>query len=161
MPTASPELKCPHCAAKVGRNWKTCWLCGLELPSTLPTVVGPETGNASREPASSVVASIAKVAGVFLGIAILLILIGLLANEEYGGAIALTVLLLPAGIVTLTKSLRKRSEGVELPVLEKIGTFFLSLAVTIGAIVALGVAAFAALFIACLAMMSGNGNMFH
>lgn len=160
MPTASPESKCPHCAAKVGRNWKTCWLCGLELPTTF-AAAGPQAGAAAPPAASSVVASIAKVAGVFLGIAILLILIGLLANEEYGGAIALTVLLLPAGIVTLTKSLRKRSEGVELPMLEKIGTFFLSLAVTIGAIVALGVAAFAALFIACLAMLSGNGNMFH
>src|SRR5262249_20521847 len=148
MPTTSPDLKCPHCAAKVGRNWKTCWLCGLELPGVLTPTAGNDAVT-TAPPSSSVVGSIAKVAGIFLTIAIGLVLVGLMANGDYGGAIALTVLLLPAGIVTLTKSMRKRAEGVELPFLEKVGTFFLSLAVTIGAIVALGVAAFAALFIAC------------
>ncbi|HTI50335.1 MAG TPA: hypothetical protein VL475_05270 [Planctomycetaceae bacterium] len=159
MPQTAPDLKCPHCGAKVGRNWTTCWLCGLELPGTLAESVpdaAPSTG-------PRVVATVAKVAGVFLAIAIALILFGLVSDGEYGGAIAMMVLLLPAGIVTLTKSLRRRSEGADFSTIEKVGTFFLSLAVTIGAIVALGVALFVALFVACLAMLAtnGGGNMFH
>jgi hypothetical protein len=100
---------------------------------------------------------------VFLAIAIGLILFRLVIDGEYGGAIALAVLLLPAGIVTLTKSMHRRSEGEELSTFEKVGTFFLSLAVTVGAVVALGVALFVALFVACLAMLAtnGGGNMFH
>ena len=159
MPTISSELKCPHCGAKVGQRWKTCWLCGLELPAA-HAEAGGENGSSSPEGPGGVGATIARAAGVVLAGLLVLIFIGLLANGEYGGAIALTLLLLPAGIATLVKSLRKQAEGGEVSLLDQLGTFFLSLAVTIGAIVALGVAAFVALFIACLSMMSGSGNMF-
>jgi hypothetical protein len=155
----TPDLKCPHCGAKVGRNWTTCWLCGLELPASLAESA-PDAAPPARP---GVVAMLARVAGLFLAITIVLILFGLVSDGEYGGAIALTVLLLPAGIVTLTRSLRRRSDGEELSTIEKFGTFFLSLAVTVGAVVALGIALFVALFVACLAMLAtnGGGNLFH
>jgi hypothetical protein len=46
--------------------------------------------------------------------------------------------------------------------MDKAGTFLLSLAVTVGVIVAVGVAAFVALFVVCIAILSsgGGGNMF-
>jgi hypothetical protein len=155
----TPDLKCPHCGAKVGRNWTTCWLCGLELPG-MQTESGPDAAPPSRP---NVVATLARVAGLLLAITIVLILFGLVSEGEYGGAIAMTLLLLPAGIVTLTKSLRRRSEGDEFSVIEKVGTFFLSLAVTVGGLLLLGIALFVALFVACLAILttSGGGHMFH
>jgi hypothetical protein len=160
------DLKCPHCGAKVGARWRTCWLCGLELPTT-PAGAGP--AQALAEPAAPQSASrpgtislITQGVGFLLAGTIVLIMIGLVANGDYGGVIALVILLVPAGLVTLAKSFSRRSQGTEMPIMEKLGTFLLSLAVTVGAVAALGVAAFVALLIACFAILSsGNsGNMF-
>lgn len=160
LAATSTELKCPHCGAKVGRSWTTCWLCGLELPATLAeTPPGLPTSTAVPS-GPKVVAMIGKVAGLFLAVAIGLVLIGMLANGDYGGVIAYTVLLLPAGIVTLTKSIRHRAEGTELSTMEKVSTFLMSLAVTVGVLFALGIAMFVALCIACFAAIGSGQNLF-
>jgi hypothetical protein len=164
------QKKCPHCGAKVSPAWANCWLCGLKLNKGLPAEPALATGqifetdDATASPpneSAGVVATIGKAAGFFLAGIIALIMLGLLANGEIGGAIFFLLLLLPAGLVTVTKSLRWQSKGVEFTVLEKLGTFLMSLAVTIGAVVLLGIAAFAALCVACIVALSTNsGNMF-
>lgn len=169
MPAA--QKKCPHCGAKVGPAWSTCWLCGLQLGDGLPPddradagrpVEAEEAVIVPPSDSASVVATIGKVAGFFLAGIIALIMLGMIANGEYGGAIFFLVLLVPAGVVTMTKTVRSHSRGVELSGLEKLGTFMMSLAVTIGAVVLLGVAAFAALCVVCIVALStnGGGNLF-
>ena len=165
MPTAAVDLKCPHCGAKVGRDWRSCWLCGMELPAAgSAETAAPTFIEGEAEPGSGhgTVRLITQVVGLMLAVTILLILVGLLANGEYGGAILLVILFVPAGIVTLSKSLSRRAQGETMAPLDKAATFLLSLAVTIGVIVAVGVAAFVALLVVCIAILStnGGGNMF-
>jgi len=164
--SATGDLKCPHCGAKVGPKWKTCWLCGLELPAS-PSAAGTpsnlsESAAAPTSSGPSTIKLVSQVVGFLLAGTIALLMIGLVANGEYGGLIAMIILLVPAGLVTLTKSLSKRSQGMEMTAMEKVGTFLVSLSVTIGAIAALGIAAFVALFIACIGILStsGGSNMF-
>src|SRR5689334_25183275 len=104
MPAA--QKKCPHCGAKVSPAWSTCWLCGLRLGDGVPVVSpGDAGGNPEAEEAiilpenhsASVATTIAKAAGCFLAGIIALIMLGMIANGEYGGAIFFLVLLVPAG----------------------------------------------------------------
>lgn len=165
MPTAAVDVKCPHCGAKVGRDWRSCWLCGMEVPPPIPgepaapIFIEKETQWASGHGTARLVT---QVVGLMLAMTILMILAGLLASGETGGAIAVVILFVPAGIVTLSKSLSRRAQGESMAPLDKAATFLLSLAVTIGVIVAVCVAAFVALLVVCIAILSsgGGGNMF-
>jgi len=170
MPPAA-QMKCPHCGAKVGPTWTNCWLCGLQLnqglPANEPLLAERvfETDSPSAEPtnqSANVVAMVAKAAGFLLAGIIALIMLGMIINREYGGVIFFLLLLTPAGVVTVTKSIRRQSKGAAMSGLEQLGTFLMSLAVTVGAVVLLGIAAFAALCVACIVALSGGGgNMFH
>jgi hypothetical protein len=161
MPATREQALCPHCGAKVGRTWRTCWLCGLELPTDLPALAEPaRDASAAKPPAHlGALAIIMRVVGGLLLGLVALSMMGLVLNGEVGAAIGWLVLMAPAGIITLASSLRKRSQGIDLSAVDKIGTFLASFAATIGIIVALGFAAFAALLAICLA--SPGGMNFH
>lgn len=165
MPMAA-KLNCPHCGASLRKDWKSCWLCGLQLPEgatavPAPAVKGPPAASAATiDDDDGITRIIIRVVGGMIALVLALIFAGLMVDGQYGGAIALIILLLPAGLVTLTKALKRQSEGDAMTATEKAGTFLLSLAVTVGAIVALGVAACVALFIACLAILSSGGMDF-
>ncbi|MSR57158.1 MAG: hypothetical protein EXS05_05755 [Planctomycetaceae bacterium] len=158
MPKTTDDPKCPHCGAKVAVYWKSCWLCGLELT---PTADRDDAGSEPTLTSRSTLGTVGIAIGLLLSILLALIFVGLLMNRQYGGAIALAVLLVPAALITLTKSLQSRTAGVDLSFLDRVCTFLLSTAATLLTLVALGVAAFAALFVACIVSAGGNsGNMF-
>ncbi|MGQ0637433.1 MAG: hypothetical protein ACT4QC_22735 [Planctomycetaceae bacterium] len=156
MPS-STQPTCPHCGAKVSRDWQSCWLCGQELPANLSAATAGAGNLAERQSAEGPVKWVIRLVGGVIAFALALILIGLVADRQFGGVVALVLLLLPAGLVTLTKTLKRRSQGADLTTLEKLGTFAMSLAVTVGAIVALGVAACVAFFVICLGLVTTGG----
>lgn len=160
---ATTELVCPHCGAKVGAKWKTCWLCGQELPGeTGPVFVASKTSAAPRPAAgASAISIISKVAGAGIAALLALVFIGLVANGEYGALIGLVILLLPPLAITFGKTLSRQSKGEEVAWIDRVGTFLMSLAITIGVVTALGVAAVVAFFVICIAMISTGGMNFH
>src|SRR5262245_36604429 len=119
--SATNDRRCPHCSAHVERHWKECWLCGLALTGAVSPQAPPARVAAAREP-SRAIGLIVRMAGGLIALALAFVVIGLVADRQYGGVFALGLLLLPAGLVTLAKSLKRRSGGTAMTGLEKLGT---------------------------------------
>lgn len=155
MPAApSAQRICPHCGAKVDAIWTSCWMCGLDLPAL---EISGELQAPPQPVEPSFVTRAAAIVPWLLAGLIGLMLIGLCADGNWGAALGFLLFLTPAGIYTFAKSLQRQGAGNPMSGAAKFGTFILSLAITIGCVFAVGVAAFIALFVICIASLS-NAN---
>lgn len=129
-------------------------MCGLDLPVEEPAraAAGPAQ---SAEP--SVITRAASIVPWLLTGLIVLMLIGLCADGNWGAAVGFLVLLAPPAVYTFIKSVQREGAGNPMSGAARFGTFLLSLAVTIGCVFAVGLAAFIALFVICIASLS-NAN---
>ena len=122
------QVKCPECGAMNDRPAARCWICGRQarLPpaderNVTPILLAPagkEFGGAILAWLLLIVAFSAAVVGAYA--------------ESPAIGIALTILVAPALVVTLLRSVIRRAGGRPLPLGSRIATFFCSLIAVAG-----------------------------
>lgn len=146
-------LVCPHCRADNPPDNKLCWLCRAPLSGELVTaelVVKPRP--------------LPLAEGFFWTLTIaclgLLLLVGVgIAQDDAGMLIPYAILLAPALLATLARSLLSASRGKRISGMEVFLTLLLSASITILVVVVLFVAAIVAFLAYCL-YVCGNGGKF-
>lgn len=151
------ETKCPHCGAAVGKKWKFCWLCNEPLEEDFandPPL--PDVVDASRTNLFSI---LTKVVVAFVAIGVVLAVVGLTLQGDFGAIPILFIVVTPPSIYTFVKYLDSRKKGgPEQSALHHIGVFVSSLAVTVACGVLLVTALAIAFFVACLAICAMSGG---
>lgn len=143
---------CPHCRAENSPDNKLCWLCRAPLGKE------PVTAELAAKPRPLPLAE-----GFFWTLTIaclgLLVLVGVgIAQDDAGMLIPYAILLTPALLATLVRSLVSASRGKRVSGKEVFMTLLLSASVTILVVVGLFVAAIAALFAYCVYVCGGGGK---
>jgi hypothetical protein len=151
--TETQKRVCPHCGAGADGIWTSCWMCGLDLPEEMPAGAPRRSGESAFPP--GVVAFVPWLLAGLVG----LMLLGLCIDGNWGAAIGFLLLLTPAGVYTFVKSRSRQGTDAPMSGASKFATFLVSLAVTVGCVFAVGLAAFIALFVICIVSLS-NAN-FH
>lgn len=136
---------CPECGAGSQAGTLRCWLCGRSLADVQPAR-GPTTGHslATWGAAATLVVFVITLALVTIGV----------WQEAPGLAVVLILVVLVPLAITILAWARERSRGGTYSLGAALARFFVSLAVLIGGLVVLSIAAFAAFFVWCLSQLS-------
>jgi hypothetical protein len=138
--TAVELISCPECGGANPPAERRCWLCGHSLA----------TGGAGRAaPSKSAADWVLSVTFAVVGIAVVLMLIGV-AQESAGLAVGLALIAAVPLVSVAVASARGRARGASLTAGQKVAQFVVSLAIVLGVVGLLAVAAFIAFFIWCL-----------
>jgi hypothetical protein len=131
---------CAQCGASIAATSECCWLCHA-------AVEADDGANPYAAPESDVqVGRTFQISSLMIFIALLSVLLGV-ARLSIGLGIALVILVTPAYVRTVRDATLGRAEGKPLTVVDKVGTFFSSLAVVITILVASGAAFYATCWI--------------
>ncbi len=151
-PLPPRRAKCPHCGAEIFSTSATeCWLCHERI--TPPTSTAPDTAD-DRDLAALLRRPARKgdnPAWIVFGVLAILVCLGL-ATEGPGVLIVLLILATPALIRAALASWRQANLGAPLTGLDIAGTFLSS----VGIVAVIGLASFAAFFVACFAVCLGQ-----
>lgn len=130
MPDRKPRiLLCPHCGAENGAEAALCGACH----QSLVLVIGPEVLSRPPGPRPSF-----RLGSLMLLIALVAVFLGLVREEPTLGLLFLIVV--PAFVHTLHTAALRRSSGVPMSLLEKLGLFFGSSAATFATLWLVGIA---------------------
>jgi hypothetical protein len=142
---------CLDCGALNYTSATKCYLCGEELTPALPGTPPPLPTPLPLETRGPLTYSLST---LFLIVTLAGVCFGLIAAAP-GLGIPVTVLVIPAMIRTLAETRQQQRLGERPRTEDKIGNFFVSLAVMFAVIVAAGVA----FFTACSAIGFGLGTL--
>jgi hypothetical protein len=145
--------RCPQCAAYVTLEATDCWLCHAKLPplgAVIMASIVPEADNAKR-PFQYGLSSI------LLVITFAAILCSLIKMSP-GLGIAVAILTTPAMLRTILVAFRQRQSGEPMSAGDKANIFFLTMAMSLGVIVAACGAFCVTFFLTCAASLAGNSK---
>ena len=141
---AASLVICPQCRADNPAH--NCWLCHAPLAGAAEVVTAELVNAPHRIPLSEM---------FFLALTVLclfaLVLVGIgIAEQDPGMLVGYFILLAPALIATLAKTLSAKAHGKPVTASQVFLTFLLSASITVAVVVVLMAAAIVALFAYCL-----------
>lgn len=148
-------LTCPHCRAENPPHHKLCWLCYAPLGREREIVTAELVQKARPLPLAE-----AFFWTLTAGCLLVLVLVGIgIAQEDAGMLIPYAIVLAPALIATLARSMLSLSRGKSVSGMEVFFTLLFSASVTVLVVVVLFVAVIVAFFAYCL-YVCGQGGKF-
>jgi hypothetical protein len=151
----APQLVCPHCRAENPPHHKLCWLCHAPLTWGQEVVTAELVQKARPLPLADAFFWI-----LTAGCLLVLVLVGIgIAQEDPAMLILYAIVLAPALIATLARSMLSLSRRKSVSGMEVFFTLLLSASVTVLVVVVLFIAVIVAFFAYCL-YVCGQGGKF-
>jgi ribosomal protein L40E len=144
---------CPNCGASIPDSAAKCWLCGYENLPLNPFAVSPiESSTIDVTPKPAVTSASNLLFGLLLALCIALtLLIGVgLGIDQPGALVPYSILVGPALLITLARSLEQAQPGQKNSMSRLFSTFLVSMLATIGIIFLLLLAAAILLIVICI-----------
>jgi hypothetical protein len=148
------ELKpCPHCGADCETSTARCWLCYGDLTGEVGVVDAELVPEPPRHAPED---TIFGVMSAILAFVIVLVGVGA-AFVQPGLSILIAIVAVPAFVATLVRVKKQEARQGHVGWGEKLGTFVVSAALTIGVLTMLGVACIIALIVFCFYLLATDG----
>jgi len=155
-PQANEERTCPECGATIVATTDCCWLCHATVP-VVATLVAE--GPVPWEHRAAYQFSLAT---MMLTIALVAVLLGVFLISP-GIGILLAVAVTPAFLRTCIVMARRKARGQPVSLADKLGSFAVSFAASVGLAVFVAgvvvVAVFVAFFMICWAVLASGAGL--